>query len=81
MSSSSAYELLAQFDEFLPQVDEPVIAAARAVAFWTAIALPFLYLPLLLSGLNSGATRVAFLALIACNAVALRIGHSHKRSN
>jgi len=81
MSSSSAYELLAQFDEFLPEFDESLVSAVRGIAFWTAIALPFLYLPLLITGLNSGATRIAFVALVACNAVALLIGHSHRGSD
>ncbi len=78
MSSSSAHELLAQFDESLPEFDESLVSAARGIAFWTAIALPFLYLPLLITGLNSGATRIAFVALVTCNAVALLIGHSHR---
>ncbi|GCF14832.1 hypothetical protein Harman_27670 [Haloarcula mannanilytica] len=81
MSSSSAYELLAQFDEFLPEFDEPLVSAVRGIAFWTAIALPFLYLPLLITGLNSGATRIAFVALVVCNAVALLVGHSHRESD
>jgi formate-dependent nitrite reductase membrane component NrfD len=78
MSSSSAYELLAQFDESLPAFDESLVAAVRGVAFWTAIALPFLYLPLLITGLNSGATRTAFVALVVCNAVTLLVGHAHR---
>ncbi|MGB9931456.1 hypothetical protein [Haloarcula amylolytica] len=78
MSSSSAYELLAQFDEFLPEFDESLVPAVRGIAFWTAIALPFLYLPLLITGLNSGATRVAFVALVVFNAVTLFIGHAHR---
>ena len=78
MSSSSAYELLAQFDESIPAFDESFVSAVRGFAFWTAVALPFLYLPLLLTGLNTGATRVAFVALVVCNAVALLVGHSHR---
>lgn len=78
MSSSSAYELLAQFDESIPEFDEPFVSAVRGIAFWTAIVLPFLYLPLLITGLNSGATRIAFVALVVCNAVTLLIGHAHR---
>ncbi|EMA16452.1 hypothetical protein [Haloarcula marismortui] len=78
MSSSSAYELLAQFDDSIPEFDEPFVSAVRGFAFWTAIALPFLYLPLLITGLNSGATRVAFVALVVCNAVTLFMGHAHR---
>jgi|JXWS01.1.fsa_nt_gb formate-dependent nitrite reductase membrane component NrfD len=78
MSSSSAYELLAQFDESLPEFDESLAPAVRGIAFWTAIALPFLYLPLLITGLNSGATRIAFVVLVVFNAVTLLIGHAHR---
>ncbi|AUG47943.1 MULTISPECIES: hypothetical protein [Haloarcula] len=81
MSSSSAYELLAQFDESIPEFDEPFVSAVRGIAFWTAIALPFLYLPLLVTGLHSGATRTAFVALVVCNAVSLLVGHSHGGSD
>ncbi|EMA32702.1 hypothetical protein [Haloarcula japonica] len=77
MSSSSTYELLAQFDESVPEFDESLVSAVRGIAFWTAIALPFLYLPLLITGLNSGATRIAFAALVVFNAVTLRIGHAY----
>jgi len=78
MSSSSAYELLAQFDESLPEFDESLVSAVQGIAFWTAIALPFLYLPLLITGLNSGATRIAFVVLVVFNAVTLLVGHTHR---
>jgi len=78
MSSSSVHELLALLDAALPRVDASVVSAVRGVAFWTAIALPFLYVPLLVSGLNTGSTRAAFVALVACNAVALYVGHTYR---
>lgn len=51
----------------------------EAAAFWSAIALPFLYLPLLISGLGSSAQLTAFLALLALHAVAIVGGHRHNR--
>lgn len=51
----------------------------EAAAFWSAIALPFLYLPLLVSGLGSSAQLTAFLALLALHAVAIVGGHRHNR--
>jgi hypothetical protein len=53
-----------------------VAAPLRFVGFWAAIALPFLYLPLLLGGLTGGELLV-FGALLATNALALVLGHSH----
>lgn len=53
-----------------------VAAPLRFVGFWAAIALPFLYLPLLVGGL-SGQEVLVFGALLATNALALVLGHSH----
>lgn len=59
-----------------------VSALARpfeAVAFWSAIALPFLYLPLMANGLGSTTRLTAFLALLALHAVAIVGGHRYNR--
>jgi hypothetical protein len=48
----------------------------RFVAFWVAIALPFLYLPLLAGGLH-GTEPTVFVALVAVNLVALVVGHGY----
>lgn len=50
------------------------------VAFWLAVALPFLYLPLLHGGLQAGQT-AAFGSLLAVNAAALVVGHGHSRTD
>ena len=49
----------------------------RVVAFWTAVILPFIYLPLLFGGLEGNAT--LFGGLLALNAVALLLGHDYRR--
>lgn len=51
----------------------------EALAFWTAIALPFLYIPLLFYGLESPAELAAFVGLVGLNVVAFVIGHRYKR--
>ncbi len=48
----------------------------RFVSFWVAIALPFLYLPLLYGGL-SGQQAIVFVGLLALNGVALVTGHGY----
>jgi hypothetical protein len=48
----------------------------QATAFWSAVAMPFLYVPLLLGGLEGGEF-TAFLALVAANALVLVVGHGH----
>lgn len=54
-----------------------VLEPAKAIAFWAAVALPFLYLPLLATGLERPVTIVAFLSLLMVNGVALLVGHPH----
>lgn len=51
----------------------------QAIAFWSAIALPFLYIPLLFSGLTSTAQILAFVALVALNIAALYFGHRYRQ--
>lgn len=59
---------------------EDVVEPITGVAFWAAVALPFLHLPLLLAtGLSSSGTATAFVALVALNVLALLVGHSHYR--
>jgi len=77
MSSSSVNELFARVDEMVPR--RSLLGPIRGLAFWIAIALPFLYIPLLASGLESSSVRTVFATLVACNAIALLIGHSHAR--
>jgi len=49
-------------------------------AFWAAVALPFLHVPLLLlTGLSSSSTTTAYVVLVALNVVALLVGHSYSR--
>jgi hypothetical protein len=45
------------------------------LAFWAAVVLPFLYLPLLATGLETETQTVAFVVLLACNVVVLVVGH------
>lgn len=81
MSSSSVNDLRAALDDAgsVVQSSEILLAPVRRLSFWVAVALPFLYVPMLLIGLGSTARQTAFLALLCCNAVALLLGHSHLR--
>jgi len=51
------------------------------VAFWTAIVLPFLHVPLLVSGLQQSSVQLAFVSLVALNVVAVLLGQPHRRSD
>lgn len=61
------------------QPDSDVFEPVRTFSFWVAITLPFLYLPLLLTGLETTTVALAFLALLGANVVTLFVGHPHRR--
>jgi hypothetical protein len=48
-----------------------------ALAFWTAVVLPALHVPLLAAGLSTPGERHAFVALLALNVLSLYGGHAH----
>lgn len=51
----------------------------EVVGFWAAVALPFLYVPLLFTGISSDGELLTFVGLLALNVAALLAGHGHKR--
>lgn len=69
--------------ERLPEHAVSLIAqiarSLEAVAFWSAIALPFLYVPLLVNGVGTTAQLTAFLTLLAFHALAIVGGYRYNR--
>jgi len=57
-----------------------LIRPVKCIAFWSAVVLPFLYFPLLATGLESQSTIIAFFTLVSCNVVALLLGHPYGSS-
>lgn len=51
----------------------------EAVVFWSAVALPFLYGPLLITGISTEGELLTFVGLVALNGAALLAGHGRKR--
>ncbi len=62
----------------LPTGVSQLLTPARAVAFWTAIALPFGYLPLFALEMIA-LSPATFFGLLGLNMIALVIGHPHRR--
>ncbi|ACV12191.1 hypothetical protein Huta_2023 [Halorhabdus utahensis DSM 12940] len=60
-------------------VQRHLLEPVQGVAFWASIALPFVQVPLLLSGLREWTTLAAFLALLALNVFTLYVGHTYGR--
>lgn len=58
-------------------VTDTVLKPVRVAGFWSAVALPFLHIPLLVTGLDGTSDTFAFLALFLLNVVALYVGHPH----
>ncbi len=50
-----------------------------AVAFWTAVALPLVHVPLLVVRPVTGGRALLVVALVALNALALVVGYPHRR--
>jgi len=68
--------------QFLPSVaryGSGLKSGITGLAFWTAIILPFLHVPLLLTGLRSSSAALAFVSLLALNVVAVIVGQLHTR--
>jgi len=51
----------------------------EAISFWIAVFTPLFYLPLLWTGLDTPIEQFRLLALVTVNALAIVVGHSHRR--
>ena len=50
----------------------------RLVSFWTAIAIPFVWVVLLYGGISTTGEFVAFAVLLVTNVFTLVVGHAHR---
>lgn len=66
-------------ESLLRRFQEILVGQVEAAFFWAAVVLPFLHLPLLLTGLGTTAEGIAFAVLLGLNFVALVVGHQHQR--
>ena len=55
-----------------------LVSVVQASAFWGAILLPFVYVPLLVVGLDALDRQLLFAALVSLNVILLVIGHTHR---
>lgn len=65
--------------EWLASVRQTLAWGVRAVGFWLAVTIPFLYLPLLVRGFSGRSELFAFGGLVALNVAALVVGHDHRQ--
>lgn len=66
-------------DSWVAQLSDLLRRPVEALAFWAAVALPFVYLPLVASGFESPTGALFFVALVVVNVLALLVGHGYKR--
>ncbi|MFB6069091.1 MAG: hypothetical protein ABEJ90_04110 [Halobacterium sp.] len=50
----------------------------EVAGFWSAVALPFLYLPLVVAGPSTTAEQTALAVLVGFHVVSLLLGHRHR---
>jgi len=55
-----------------------LVLLVQASAFWGAVLLPFVYVPLLVVGLDALDRQLLFAALVSLNVILLVIGHAHR---
>lgn len=66
-------------DSRAAELSELLRRPVEALAFWAAVVLPFVYLPLLVGGFETTTGLLLFAGLLLANVVALLVGHDHKR--
>ena len=54
-------------------------SALTAAGFWLGTVLPVLYVPVIVSGIDSLRSLVVFLTLLVVHVLALVVGHDHRR--
>lgn len=77
--NSSARADVEQTTDRSPPLLGAIARPLEAAAFWSAIALPFLYVPLLFGGLVTNAQLTAFLTLLGFHALAIVGGYRYNR--
>lgn len=50
----------------------------EVAGFWAAVALPFLYLPLVVAGPSSSAEQTALVVMVLAHVASLVLGHRHR---
>lgn len=78
MSFPPSFGPLRGLSNSLPAVAARLRASARGLAFWTAIALPFGYLPLFTLDIG-GLSIEVLVGLLLAHVVVLVVGHSYRQ--
>jgi hypothetical protein len=77
-SRSALAEVASNVDVDTKQGYATLLKPFEVVGFWSAVALPFLYVPLVVSGPSTRAEQTALAALVLTHVIALLLGHRHQ---
>lgn len=75
-ATAGRQRLVALYDRYR---EHALTTPLEVVGFWSAIALPFLYGPLLLTGISTQGELLTFVGLLVLNLAAFLAGHGHKQ--
>ncbi|MFB6134672.1 MAG: hypothetical protein ABEJ55_06760 [Halanaeroarchaeum sp.] len=76
-SATDANEVASHVSNVLSEYDA-LVRPIEAIGFWAAVAMPFVYLPLLATGLDTPSEGLAFAALVLVHVLALIVGRRHR---
>ena len=57
---------------------EALLRPLQAIAFWAAVVMPFVYLPLFVTGIETASEGIALAGLIGLHVVALVVGRRYR---
>lgn len=75
-ASAGRHKLAVLYDRYQ---EHTITTPLEVVGFWSAVVLPFLYVPLLLTGISTQGELLTFVGLLVLNLAAFLAGHGHKR--
>lgn len=75
MSNSTAHD---QAPVETPQGYGTLFRPVEAISFWAAVGLPFIYVPLVLTGIQAAPEQIAAALLVVAHVIALVLGRHHK---
>lgn len=76
-SATESNEVASHVSGALSEYDA-LVRPIEAIGFWAAVAMPFVYLPLLITGIDTTSEGIALIALIALHVLALIVGRRYR---
>jgi len=78
-ASASLPGTASQYRQRVRRLYHTIKPSAQFLSFWIAVALPFVYVPLLARGLADATAALTFFALLVVNILALYAGHGYNQ--